>query len=162
MKHLELAAAVLSALAALAFDPAVAADPAHDHHRHDSRTETLRLDDGRKWATDAPLRQGMGEIRRAVAQDLHAIHENRLGPDGYASLAAKIESRVAGIFAQCKLPAAADAQLHVILAALLSGAGQMAGKSGQGHARDGAIEVIGALGRYHEYFDDPGFEPLVH
>lgn len=49
---------------------------AHDHsHEMGAAAVTLQLNAGQKWATDAPLRLAMGNIRQAMAGLLHAIHE---------------------------------------------------------------------------------------
>ena len=48
------------------------------------------------------------------------------------------------------------------VAELLEGAGQMAGKTKTGQRQDGAVQVIGALEKYGQYFADPGFKPIEH
>jgi hypothetical protein len=104
----------------------------------------------------------MGNIRQAMAGSLHAIHENRLSQRGYAGLAKKVENEVGNIVANCKLDPKADQQLHLIVAELLEGAGQMAGKTKTGQRQDGAVQVIGALEKYGQYFADTGFKPIEH
>ncbi len=156
MKHLIV---VTAALTALALGPAHAAEPAADHS-HAAQTIELQLNAGKKWETDAPLRKHMGEIRQAMAAALPAVHENRLPATEYSALAKKVEGSVANIVAQCKLPADADAQLHIIVAQILAGTDQMAGKSQSGEPRGGAVKVVDALDNYGGYFNDPGFEPI--
>jgi hypothetical protein len=146
------------ALLVLAAAPAFAAGNTHDHG-HAAHGATLQLNAGKKWETDAALRKAMGEIRQSMAASLHAIHENKLSPKAYGSLAKKVEGAVGEIVANCKLPPAADAQLHIVVAELLAGAEQMAGKTKR---MDGAVKVIGALDNYGKYFDDPGFQPIAH
>lgn len=155
MKHLIPTACTLLALAAT---PAFAAGNAHDHG-HEAHGATLQLNAGKKWETDAPLRKAMGEIRQSMASSLHAIHENKFSAQAYGGLAKKVESAVGEIVANCKLPPAADAQLHIVVADLLAGAERMAGKA---QRMDGAVKVIGALDNYGKYFDDPGFQPIAH
>ena len=148
----------------IAGTPLAATDhAAHGHsHEPDTAAVTLQLNAGQKWATDAPLRLAMGNIRQAMAGSLHAIHENRLSQRGYAGLAKKVESEVGNIVANRKLDPKADQQLHLIVAELLEGAGQMAGKTKTGQRQDGAVQVIGALEKYGQYFADPGFKPIEH
>lgn len=135
----------------------------HDHgHRHDAPPAKLQLNAGKKWETDAPLRQAMGNIRQAMAGALHDIHENKLPKPGYAALAQKVEDEVGQMVAHCKLDAAADAQLHLVIEDLLAGAERMAGKLKSAKRRDGAVRVIGALDKYAAHFDDPGFKPIEH
>jgi hypothetical protein len=134
---------------------------AHAAHGHDS-TESLRLNDGKKWATDAALRKAMANIRRAMAASLNDIHANRFSADRYISLSRKIEAEVGHIIRNCKLEAQADAQSHLIVADLLAGSELMAGKTKDSSRESGAIKVIGALKNYGDYFDDPGFKPIEH
>jgi hypothetical protein len=154
---------VLAALAtlSLAAGSALAANHAHDHG-HAAATASLQLNAGKKWETDAPLRKAMAEIRRQMAGSLHAIHENRLSAKGYGRLAQAVEKAVGDMVANCKLGAQADEQLHIVIAYLLAGAEQMAGKTQPGKRMDGAVQVIGALDSYGRYFDDPGFRPIAH
>lgn len=157
--------AILGALSLAAAGQALAASgpAAHEHqHEHGASPATLQLNAGKKWETDAALRQAMGEIRQALAGALHEIHENRLPAKGYGKLAHIVEHEVGNIVANCKLTAEADAQLHVVVADLLAGAERMAGKLKGGKRQDGAVQVVGALDKYATYFDDPGFKPIAH
>jgi len=143
--------------------PFAAYAEAHNHsHEHGAAAATLQLNAGQKWETDAALRQAMGNIRQAMAGSLHAIHQNRLSKSGYTGLAKKVESEVGSIVAHCKLEPKADAQLHLIVAELLEGAGEMADEAKTGKHQDGAVRVIGALEKYGRYFADPGFKPIEH
>lgn len=155
-------AATLGALCLSAAQPVLAADHSAHRHEHGAAPATLQLNAGRKWETDAPLRQSMGNIRQAIAGALPDIHDNRLSAKGYDRLAGKVEEAVGQIVADCRLTAAADAQLHVVVAELLAGAEGMAGKAPGARRRDGAVRVIGALEKYAAYFDDPGFTPIAH
>jgi len=156
---------IIAALCLAAAGPVAAAGTAHEHdHAHGAAASTtaLHLDAGRKWMTDAALRQAMGNIREAMAAALPEVHENRLPADGYGRLAQRIEDEVGRIVANCKLAPAADAQLHVVVGELLAGAGRMAGPADGGAHRNGAVQVVGALAKYATYFDDPAFHPLAH
>lgn len=136
---------------------------AHDHsHDHGGKPATLKLNAGKKWETDAPLRKAIGEIRQSMATSLDAIHNNRLPAKHYGALAHKVESAVGDIVANCKLGTQADEQLHIIIADMLAGAEQMTGKAKQAKPRGGAVKVIVALDKYGKYFDDPGFQPIAH
>ena len=156
--HLLIALTVLGLAAA---GPSLAARNAHDHG-HDAAAVMLQLNAGQKWETDAPLRAGMGEIRQAMAGSLQAIHTHKMSAKAYDDLAKKVHSAVGQIVAQCKLPPAADAQLHLVIADLLVGADQMAGKVKGAPRVDGAVKVIGALNAYGQHFDDPDFHAIEH
>ncbi|MCF8200114.1 MAG: hypothetical protein K9J42_15210 [Sulfuritalea sp.] len=164
MKHSILT--VFTAMSLVAAGQTFAATEAtHDHgdaHAHDGAAAVLQLNAGSKWETDAPLRKAIGDIRQSMAASLEAIHKSRLPAKGYRGLAHKIEGAVGDIVANCKLEPKADAQLHIIVADLLAGAEQMAGKSKKAKPMDGAVKVILALNNYGEYFNDPGFKPIAH
>ncbi|HQR61184.1 hypothetical protein [Accumulibacter sp.] len=138
----------------------------HTGHEHKNEqgtaAKTLQLNAGKKWETDAALRQAMSNIRQAMAGELHEIHENRLSARGYGKLAQKVEAEVGNIVANCKLGAQADEQLHIVIVELLGGTEHMAGKFKGGKRQNGAVQVIGALEKYAAYFDDPGFKPIEH
>jgi hypothetical protein len=138
-----------------------AAPAAHKHDTH-AAEETLQLNAGKKWETDESLRKAMASIRQAVEASLHDIHDNRMKPAAYGALASKVEGEVGNIVANCKLGTKADAQLHLVIAELLAGSDQMAGKIKKAKRQDGAVKVIGALEKYATYFDDPQFKPIAH
>ena len=155
--HHPIAAAIAAALFALAAGaPAIAADA----HSHAAGTPAeLALDQGRKWTTDAPLRQRMGEIRALMAAQIDPIHAGRLTAAEYAALGFAIEQKVAAIVAECKLPPDADAMLHLIVADLVAGADVLQGKAA-GNPAEGAHKVVTAANAYGRYFDDAGWKPL--
>lgn len=154
---------VLGAMCMVIAGPSFAAtDDAAHHHEHGASAPTLQLNAGKKWETDGALRQAMGNIHQTMAASLHEIHENRLPAKGYDMLAQKVQREVGSIIANCKLEPKADAQLHLIVAELLEGAEQMAGKMTKAKRQTGAVKVIGALEKYGTYFDDAGFRPIAH
>ena len=154
--HRKMKQAAVALAFALAFaGPAAAAGDAHEHG-HGAGEARLVLDHGRKWQTDAPLRQGMENIRAAVARDVKAIHADKATPKQYEALADKVSGEVAYIVQNCKLPEDADAQLHLVIAELLAGADAMKAD----HRREGVERVVNALNRYGEFFNHPGWRKL--
>ena len=145
--------------ASLATVPAVAqAEHEHMHHSSGAAVAQLQLDDDRKWPTDPSLRSGMAAIQAAFDADHPAIHAGKETDAQYAALAGRIEAQVQAIVASCKLPPAADANLHFVIADLLQGVSLMRGEDRQRTRHDGAALVHGALLAYPQYFDDPGWE----
>jgi hypothetical protein len=133
---------------------------AADTHQHGaSAPHKLVLDHGRKWATDAPLRKNMAEIRAALAARHAGIHEGTITADDYRALGTLVEARVARIVAECKLEPAADANLHLIVADLIAGADAMQGKS-KATPASGAVQTVRALNEYGKFFNHPGWKPL--
>lgn len=151
------------ACALLAVTGAAAAEHKHDHdHGHGGAKPQLTLDHGKKWPTDASLRQGMMQIRDQVNAAVPAIHSGKMSNAQYDALAKKVNDEVAGIVAACKLPAEADAQLHIVVADLMEGAEMMAGKEKKAKRMNGAVKIIGTLDRYAAHFDHPGWKPIKH
>ncbi len=159
MRQAALAVAVALAFAAPAAGPVLAAGEVHQHAGGAGELK-LVLNQGQKWTTDAPLRQGMDNIRGALAKDVTAIHANKATPKDYEALAAKVGAEVAGIVQNCKLEPAADEQLHLVIAELMAGAEAMEGKVNGETRRAGAERVAKALNAYGEHFDHAGWKRL--
>lgn len=139
------------------------AQQGHEHsHEHATGTAAvaqLKLDGERRWPTDASLRTGMSAINAAFAADHAAIHAGKETDAQYDALAGRIEAQVEFIVANCKLPPAADASLHLVVADLLQGVSLMRGRDAERTRHDGAALVHGALEAYGKYFDDPTWKP---
>jgi hypothetical protein len=153
---LPLAAVVLIVTAA----PGQAVLAAEDHHHHgESSTpvQKLQLNAGKKWATDAALRQSMDDINQAMAKALPLIHKDRFGDSDYAALATTINQKVGYAVEHCKLDAKADAMLHLVIAELMAGAEIMEGKTTAAR-HDGAVRVRQALESYGKYFQHPNWK----
>jgi hypothetical protein len=146
-----------------AFATGASAQQEHQHqHMHamgKGAVAQLQLDAGKKWPTDVSLRQGMASIRAAFDADHPAIHAGTETQAQYEALATRIEKEVNTIVANCKLPAAADAQLHFVIADLLQGVALMRGQDAERSRHDGAAMVHGALNGYAKFFDDPSLAP---
>lgn len=150
-------------LAALLFQgAAIAAEEKvlHDHAAHGQAV--LQLDHGKKWATDAALRDGMSAMRASVASQLAAIHHGKLDEAGYTTLAASLEQSMMGIFANCKLSPAADVQLHNLLVPMHADIGRMKEGATVKERRQAAVAVIDGLSAYGRFFDHPGWKALGH
>ena len=146
----------------LAAAPVFAAEPVGHGHDHAGAPAKLSLDAGKKWASDEPLRKAMTNIRNAMDESLHAIHEGKLPAAKYGALAAKVNGEVGYMVSNCKLEPKADAQLHLIIAEILEGAEAMEGKLKKVKRQNGAVKVLGALEKYATYFDDPSWKPIKH
>lgn len=129
----------------------------HGMHSSGTAVAQLQLNEGRKWQTDAALRSGMASVRAAFDADHPAIHAGKQSDAQYAALATHIDEQVKSIVANCRLPADADANLHLVIADLLQGVALMRGEDPQRSRHDGAALVHGALNAYGQYFDDPAW-----
>ena len=157
MQRSNLAVVLLAGFCLGAAIPAVAAE-SHDHG-HAAAPTTLQLNQGKKWGTDAPLRQSMTAMRADLAGKLHAIHKDSLGKEGYATLGNSIEGQIGNIVSQCKLEPKADAMLHIIIADLAGAAEVMQGKAA-GQPAEAAHRAALALNSYGKYFSHPGWQPI--
>lgn len=149
-------AVLLGAMAATPVLPAAA--QAHAGHH---ATTPAQPGTGKRWATDAPLRKGMAEIRIAVGA-LQPGEGRHIGPEQAAALATRVEGQVAYLVANCKLEPQADAALHAIIARLLQGAAALKADPSDLGAR---ATLRQALQDYPRQFDDPGWttsEPEEH
>jgi hypothetical protein len=150
-------AALLSLALMAGGGAALAAEHGHGEEAHGPAR--LQLNKGKKWETDAPLRQSMANLRASLGDKLEAIHKGKLSAEDAQALGAKIDTEVGTIVAQCKLEPQADAMLHLVIADLLGSAEVMQGKH-KGVPVAAARKAVGALNSYGRYFDDPQWKPL--
>lgn len=130
-----------------------------DHHDHDAQiVNELKLDHGKKWKTDAPLRSGMTSIQSLIKKNLKAIHEGKLKDTQYVALSDSINTQLASIFKNCKLEPEADQMLHIVLAQIMDGAGKMKAEGPIDARQKGARKVFEALSDYGNFFDHPGWK----
>lgn len=125
---------IVTLLAAWAYGISSLAFAADSEQHLAGERGTPMLNHGRKWATADLLRKEMVEVRETVTSHLDEIDKGKLTLDDYKALGAAIEHQVAGIVAQCKLPASADATFHVVIADLLAGAATLPAGQNKGRA----------------------------
>jgi hypothetical protein len=129
---------------------------AQDHQHGDHGPQALQLNAGKKWETDVPLRQAMGNVNEAMAQALDRIHKNKFADADYQALAQTLRKEVAYAVENCKLEPKTDAMLHLVIADLSEAADMMDGK-GKATRHDGAAKALNALQSYGKYFKHPGW-----
>jgi hypothetical protein len=131
--------------------------PEHErehHAAHGGAELDLARPDSGKWASDESLRQGMSELRSAFESHHTDYKEGNFDAGRAAELADSVEENVNFMFANCRLPADADAELHKLLAAAL-GAAQSLRESDNPH--EGLHQLHQVLKAYPEFFDHPGW-----
>ena len=134
---------------------------AQDHHaHHGGGSAQLTLNDGKKWATDGNLRQGMESIRDALAAELPTIHSGKASAGQYHALAKKVNDQITLMVQNCKLDKEADAMLHLVLTELTAGANAISGQKNNKAKRHGVEKIAHALEDYATYFDHPGWHGL--
>lgn len=154
VKSILLSAMLLSIVFAAGPGMSAVAAESHDH----GLSATLRLDNGKKWQTDAPLRQGMTGMHAAMAKSLAPIHKNKFSQKQYEALAAELQKQIDYVTAECKLPEEADQQLHIVLEQIIDAIAEMKTPKG----RDAAVRVAQALDLYGKHFDHAGWRMLAH
>lgn len=128
----------------------------HGHGQHG--ISELVLNDGKRWATDVPLRQGLERIRDAVAPVVAATAARSLTKDEATAFSGVIKDQVQYLAENCKLEPKADAALHVLLNDFLQGADALAADP----ASKAALErVVNALELYPQYFDHQSWRSLT-
>ena len=152
-----LAASLMSATAGAGL---AAVSPSHHGHAGTAAAiAELTLNDGRKWPSDAALREGMTGIRATMRASLGQIHAGNFSAAGYDALADRVESQVDDVVRNCRLPPEADAQLHLIIADILDGAEMMRGDNGR---VEGAIKLMRTLDAYGNHFDHPDWYTVTN
>jgi hypothetical protein len=145
-------ASALLAIGLASFAGGALATTPHSDDGHSAAIRELRPDQGKRWPTDQPLRQGMSDIRAAMVTAFPQIHMGQFTSAQYGALGAKIQERVDHVVDNCRLPEEADAQLHVVLMEIVAGTEAM--RSGSDRL-GGAMRVIQAIEAYGRHFDHP-------
>lgn len=143
------------AVAAITSNPADASTgDAHGHYAHVQEAPSP-MHDGARWATDAPLRQGMTRIRELI--EPWATPAGRPDGKGPGVAAAAIRTQVQFMIDNCKLEPQADAALHQLIADILRGADALSRPASRS---EGVALIAAALRRYPQSFDHPGWQSL--
>lgn len=137
----------------------LAATGNHDHGG--AAPQKMELNAGKKWAVDAPLRQGMDAIKSSTATILPAAHAGKASSADYDAFGKEVTAQVNYMIQNCKLEPKADAQLHVIIGNILVGVEQAEGKQKGKKRSSGVVKVVHALETYGKYFDHPGWKPVA-
>lgn len=132
-----------------------AAEPAHHHDGHGT---VKALKPGEKWPTDDVLRQGMDNIRKAMAASQDDIDKSRLDAQGYQRLADAVDQNAANIVKNCKLSKDADTAFHsTVLSPLMADSELMRASPKIEVKRVAAMGVVQTLRNYGQYFQHPGW-----
>lgn len=132
---------------------AVAPTAAQDHAHHKDAVAASAPMPAQRWATDAPLRTGMANIRTAV-EALRHLEMGHMSRQQALAEVAMIDQSIGHIIANCKLDPAADAALHGVIAKLLHGS---AGLKSDLNDASAIAELRAALLEYQRLFNDPGW-----
>ena len=123
----------------------------HDEHNSSAK---LDLNDGKKWQTDAAMRQAMHRIRELVAPLQAVTSEQSINPAEAKSIALGVQEQVKFMIDNCKLDKKADAVLHTFIADLLKATEWL---SQEPPTAQGIVLIQKVLDRYPQYFEHPGW-----
>ena len=137
------------------------AEQVHHHHGDEDVLTMLVLNDGTKWPVDTVLSEAMLRLRAQLLTHLDDIHHKRFTAPQYQQFAQVLQQEVNYIIANCKLTPEADAQFHLVLAAMMQSQQAMA-KDDVVLQRQGAVLLLRALQRYPDYFQDDVFLSIIH
>ena len=137
---------------------ALAATDAHDHGK--SSPHKLELNAGKKWGTDDALRQAMSTIHTSVSQILPKAHSGKAKAADYEAFSKDVTAQVAYIVENCKLDPQADAQLHIIVADIMSGVEAAEGKEREKQRASGVVKIAQASNAYGKHFDHAGWKAI--
>ena len=137
---------------------ALAATDAHDHGK--SSPHKLELNAGKKWGTNDALRQALSTIHTSVSQILPKAHSGKAKAADYEAFSKDVTAQVAYIVENCKLDPQADAQLHIIVADIMSGVEAAEGKEGEKQRASGVVKIAQASNAYGKHFDHAGWKAI--
>ena len=116
------------------------------------------LNQGKKWETDAAVRQGMDNIRDALAAHQTRIAKEQLNAQDYQQLAATIDKNVSAILTNRKVSKEAEKAFHlIIMLDLTQNVELMRAGLKVSLQRTGALGMLQTLRNYGEYFQHPGW-----
>ena len=111
------------------------------------------LNQGQKWETDAAVREGMNNIRNAMAAHQDRMVKEQLSVQDYHQLAATIERNVATLMANRKISKEADKAFHLIVMIDLTHSVELMRAAPKVQLqRAGALGLVQTLRNYGEYF----------
>jgi hypothetical protein len=133
-----------------------AQESGHDHSAHHAaEAQHLKLNNGKKWETDANLRLGMERIRDALAAG------SKMSARQYMELAQNVNDQISFMAQNCRLDKQTDAMLHLVLADLVAGADAISASGDEHSMHHGAEKISNALKDYETYFNHPGWHGTV-
>ncbi len=158
LSGIKLSASALALVGALFAAPTMAQSAArHDHAAHAGHDAKSKVP-AQRWATDAPLRAGMRNLREAT-ETLNHYQMGHLDDVQRDNAVAKIDAAIKDMIANCKLKPEADAALHGLLAKFIAGAG--AARAGK-FSKAELAPMQEALALYPQMFDDHDWSEAAH
>lgn len=158
LSGIKLSVSALVLVGAMFAAPASAQSAAHHDHAahagHDAKPQVP----AQRWATDAPLRAGMRNLREST-ETLNHYEMGHLDDVQRDNAVEKIDAAIKDMIANCKLKPEADAALHGLLAKFIAGAS--AARAGK-FTKAELAPMQEALVLYPQMFDDRDWSEAAH
>ena len=158
LSGIKLSASALALVGALFAAPTMAQSAAHHDHAahagHDAKPQVP----AQRWATDAPLRAGMRNLREAT-ETLNHYEMGHLDDVQRDNAVEKIDAAIKDMVANCKLKPEADAALHGLLEKFIVGANAV--RAGR-FSKAELAPMQEALALYPQMFDDHDWSEAAH
>lgn len=124
------------------------------HDAHSTKVSGLPAPPATPWASDAPLREGMRRMHRAV-ETLGQAEHGHLDLSRTVAATEQVQQAANFMIANCKLAPEPDAALHGLLVALLNGAAKI-----QADPNDATpvAAMRDAIALYPRMFEDAGWQ----
>lgn len=102
----------------------------------------------------------MNAIHGDISNAIERVHANQMSGADYSQLADNMNTQLAHIVANCKLPAEADAQLHIVLAHMMQGVATIQCKTGDQQPGQAVVGIAQTLNSYGNFFQHEDWKSI--
>lgn len=122
----------------------------HKKHHHEDVSQSMSLNDGKKWEVDPIMRKNMLAIHEKLEKTKELIKTNKIKKNDYSELSEVISTSAQSIATNCKMEPKADSTFHVILEDLFSLSESFKETE---KTKDSIKHLTHALIKYSKYFN---------
>lgn len=122
----------------------------HKKHHHEDVSQSMSLNDGKKWEVDPIMRKNMLAIYEKLENTKELIKTNKIKQNDYSELSDVISNSAQSIATNCKMEPKADSTFHVILEDLFSLSESLKETK---KTKDSIKHLTHALNKYSKYFN---------
>lgn len=128
----------------------------HEHAGHDQHEENslqgLKLDEDKKWKSDASTFEGVQSIDLMV-QAFNEQHDHNV--EGYHQLSKDISGRLKQLFKECTMEGEAHDQLHIVVHAISEDAKSLSEVKDDQQGHQLVDQTSAHVNLFYEYFEKP-------
>lgn len=122
----------------------------HKKHQHEDASQSMSLNDGKKWEVDPIMRKNMLAINEKLEKTKELIKTNKIKQNDYSELSDVISTSAQSIATNCKMGPKADSTFHVVLEDLFSLSESFKETK---KTKDSIKHLTHALNKYSKYFN---------